>query len=189
MNKKTIGVIILVVLVGVGKYVYDVNINYNFKEISEGKVYKSGVIPPDEIEDYTKKYNIKSIVDLRFPGTKDTINNPEVPEELIAEKEAVERIDGVTYFNVGSHQVPSQETLNSFYEIMDNPDNYPVLIHCYHGAGRAPLFGAVYRIEYEDMTNEEARGKTRLLLKGSSFDDDSPKGEFLKNYKRRNSNK
>jgi hypothetical protein len=50
------------------------------------------------------------------------------------------------------------------------------------------LFGAVYRIEYEEMTNEEARGKTRLLLKGSSFDDDSPKGEFLKSYKKRASN-
>jgi hypothetical protein len=47
------------------------------------------------------------------------------------------------------------------------------------------LFGAVYRIEYEGMPNEEARGKTRLLLKGSSFDDGSPKGEFLKNYKKR----
>ncbi len=81
------------------------------------------------------------------------------------------------------------DELNSFYEIMDNPENYPVLIHCYHGAGRAPLFGAVYRIEYEDMSNEEARDKTRFLLKGSSFDDDSPKGEFLKNYKKRETNK
>jgi hypothetical protein len=43
-------------------------------------------------------------------------------------------------------------------------------------------------MEYEGMSNEEAREKTRLLLKGSSFDDDSPKGEFLKNYKKRASN-
>lgn len=185
MKKKILGILLFVILAGVGKYVYDVNINYNLKEISEGKVYKSGVIPPDEIESYTKKYNIKSIVDLRFPGTKDTINNPEVPEELLAEKEAVENIEGVKYFNVGSQQVPSQETVDSFLEIMDNPDNYPVLIHCYHGAGRAPLFGALYRIEYEDMSNEDARGKTRFLIKGSSFDNGSPKGDFLINYKKR----
>ena len=55
MKKKIIGIILIIVLVGVGKYVYDVNINYNFKEITKGKVYKSGVIPPDEIESYTKK--------------------------------------------------------------------------------------------------------------------------------------
>ena len=185
MIKKVIGVILIIVLVGVGKHVYDVNINYNFKEISEGKVYKSGVIPPDEIESYIKNYNIKSIIDLRLPGTKDTILNPEVPSELLEEKLAVEKLRGVKYYNVASLQVPTQKTLDSFFNIMDNPDNYPVLIHCYHGSGRAPLFGAVYRMEYEDMPNDKARGKTRLLIKGSSFDDDSPKGDFLKNYKKR----
>ena len=185
MKKKELGVVFVVILVLVGKYVYDVNINYNFKEITENKVYKSGVIPPNKIEDYTKKHHIKSIVDLRFPGTTDTINNPEIPEELLAEKEAIENIDGVAYFNVGSHQVPSQETIDSFLEIMDNPDNYPVLIHCYHGAGRAHLFSAIYRMEYEDMSNEDARDKTRFLLTGSSFDEGTPKGEFLKNYTKR----
>jgi hypothetical protein len=38
-----------VLLVFIGKYVYDMNINHNFETITEGKVYKSGVIPPDEI--------------------------------------------------------------------------------------------------------------------------------------------
>ena len=44
-NKKIIGFSLLfVVLVFVGKYVYDMNINHNFETITEGKVYKSGVI-------------------------------------------------------------------------------------------------------------------------------------------------
>jgi hypothetical protein len=51
----------------IGKYVYDMNINHNFETITEGKVYKSGVIPP-EIAGYVRKYHIKSIVDLRMPG-------------------------------------------------------------------------------------------------------------------------
>ena len=53
MKKNLIGVVFAVIIVLVGKYVYDVNINYNFKEITENKVYKSGVIPPNKIEDYT----------------------------------------------------------------------------------------------------------------------------------------
>jgi len=45
--KKKIGLFLLsVIVIGVLKYVYDVHINYNFKEISENKVYKSGVIHP-----------------------------------------------------------------------------------------------------------------------------------------------
>ena len=76
---KIIGFLTLaVVLIFVGDYVYDMHINHNFETITEGKVYKSGVIPPNKIEDYTKKFHIKSIVDLRFPGTTDTINNPEI---------------------------------------------------------------------------------------------------------------
>lgn len=185
-NKKVIGFSILaLVLVFVAKYVYDMNINHNFETITDGKVYKSGVIPPDQIADYVKKYHIKSIVDLRFPGTGDDVNNPEIPAELTAEKEAVAKIKGVNYFNNGSDQVPNQKNLNVFLTIMDNKANYPVLIHCYHGIGRAEMYSAIYRIEYENFTNEEARNGVRTLIKWSSFDDGKPKGEYLKAYKSR----
>ncbi|HSD13859.1 MAG TPA: dual specificity protein phosphatase family protein [Flavobacterium sp.] len=184
--KKKIGLLVLLIIViGVGKYVYDMNINHNFETITEGKVYKSGVIPPDEIEDYVKEYHIKSIVDLRFPGTGDDVNNPEIPAELTAEKEAIAKIPGVNYFNNGSDQVPQQHNLDMFFKIMDNPENYPVLIHCYHGVGRAEMFSALYRIEYEDMDRDEARENTRFLTKWSSFDLGKPKGDYLHSYESR----
>ena len=183
---KIIGILLLVfALLFGGKYVYDMNINHNFETISEGKVYKSGVIPPDELESYVKKYKIKSIVDLRFPGTGDDVNNPENAAELEAEKSAVAKIKGLNYFNDGSDQVPTKENLILFYKIMDNPANYPVLVHCYHGVGRAELYSAVYRIEYENWDNDEARTNTRFLTKWSSFDLGKPKGDFLHNYIRR----
>jgi len=185
-NKKIVIIsIVAIVLFFVGKYVYDMHINHNFETITEGKVYKSGVIPPDEIADYVNKYHIKSIVDLRYPGTADLENNPEIPAELTAEKEAVEKIPGVNYFNNGSDQVPQQQNLDTFFKIMDNPANYPVLIHCYHGVGRAEMYSALYRVEYENFSNEEARQNVRTLIKWSSFDDGTPKGEYLKAYQSR----
>lgn len=185
-NKKIVLALIAVVVLSlVGKYVYDMHINHNFETITEGKVYKSGVIPPDEIADYVSKYHIKSIVDLRFPGTADLVNNPELPSELVAEKEAVEKIPGVNYFNNGSDQVPNQQNLDLFFKIMDNPENYPVLIHCYHGVGRAEMYSALYRIEYENFSNEDARHAVRPIIKWGAFDDGTPKGEFLKAYRSR----
>jgi protein tyrosine/serine phosphatase len=186
LKKKIIIAIVGIVLIGVGKYVYDMNINHNFETITQGKVYKSGVIPPNELADYVKKYNIKSIIDLRFPGTGDEVNNPEVPAELTAEKEAVAKIKGVNYFNNGSDQVPAQKNLDKFFSIMDNQDNYPVLIHCYHGVGRAEMYSAIYRIEYENMDRDQARTSTRLLTKWSSFDLGTPKGDYLHQYQKRN---
>ena len=184
--KKKIGLVIIVfITIGIGKYVYDMHINHNFETITEGKVYKSGVIPPDEIEDYVNEYKIKSIIDLRFPGTGDEVNNPEIPTELTAEKEAIAKIKGVNYFNNGSDQVPEPHNLDTFFKIMDDPKNYPVLIHCYHGVGRAEMYSAIYRIEYENMEKDEARTNTRFLTKWSSFDLGKPKGDFLHNYQRR----
>jgi protein tyrosine/serine phosphatase len=185
-NKKiALFSILAIVLLFVGKYVYDMNINHNFETITEGKVYKSGVIPPDELKDYINKYHIKSVVDLRFPGTGDDVYNPETPAELTAEKKAIAKINGVNYFNNGSDQVPNPKNIDMFLKIMDNSANYPVLIHCYHGTGRAEMYSAIYRIEYEKFTNEEARNRVRTLIKWSSFDDGKPKGDYLKNYKSR----
>ena len=174
---------ILSILVGI--YVYDMNINHNFETITEGKVYKSGVIPPDEIAGYIKKYHIKSIIDLRMPGTNDLILNPEKPSELQAERNAVVKIKGINYFSNPSEQVPNEKNIAVFTKIMDNKVNYPVLIHCYHGTGRAEMYSAIYRIEYENLTNEEARIGVRTFVKWSSFDDGKPKGEYLKAYKSR----
>ena len=185
-DKKIIGFLLLaIILFFGGKQIYDMNINHNFETITEGKVYKSGVIPPDEIESYVAKYHIKSIVDLRFPGNTDLTNNPEIPAELTAEQNAIAKIKGVNYFNNGSEQVPKQENLDRFFKIMDNKDNYPVLIHCYHGIGRGEMYSALYRIEYENFTNEAARQGVRTVVKFSSFDDGTPKGEYLKSYKSR----
>ena len=185
MMKRIIKILFTIVIIGAvigGKQYYDYKVNHNFKVISEGKVYKSGVIPPDKIAYFVKEHNIKSIIDLRFPGTGDDVNNPEIPKELVAEKAAAAKIEGLNYFNIGSDQVPKPHNLEAFFKVMDNPANYPVLIHCFHGVGRAEMYSAIYRIEYENWDRDEARTETRLLTKFSSFDLGKPKGDFLHNY-------
>ena len=189
--KKTLLILLgVIVLAGVGKYVYDVNIDHNFEPVVEGKVYRSGTIPPEDLPGYIKKYNIKSVVDLRRPGTDDQVNNPEQDADLVAEKAAVESVPGTNYFDVGSEQIPDQAVLDKYFAVMDNPDNYPVLVHCYHGEGRAPLFGAIYKIEYEGVPNDQARKEARWFADlGSPFAKDNRKGKFLLNYKTREQKK
>ncbi len=184
--KKKIWIFVAVVAVAAGVWkIYDVYFNYRFMEISEGKVYKSGVIPPEKIADYVQKYNIKSIVDLRGPVTRDKINNPENWTQINAERDAAAKIPGLNYYNIPSEQVPRKDNLDKFYKIMDDKSNYPVLIHCYHGIGRAQVYSAVYRIEYEGFENDQARKKAAFPVIFSSFDHGTPKGEFLKSYVKR----
>lgn len=190
-NKKLIFYpLIAIVVVLAGMYVYQVHFNYRFRTVEEGKVYRSGVILPAELPDYIAKYHIKSVIDLRYPGVGDAKDNPEKLSDVLLEKKAVESVEGVRYFNIKSDQIPSATSLDSFYTVMDNPDNYPVLIHCYHGVGRAGLYSAIYQIEYEGLSNEQARTNTRSFMElrpllFSSFDKGKAKGEFLINYKKR----
>jgi len=72
---------------------------------------------------------------------------------------------------------------------MEIKDNYPVLIHCYHGVCRAEMYSAIYRIEYEGMDKDEARTSTRFFTKFSSFDLGKPKGDYLHNYVKRSDKK
>lgn len=174
-----------VVVILVVKNVYNTHLNYNFKTITNDKVFSSGVIPPEKIKDYVEDNNIKTIIDFRHPEIIDELNPANI-DDITKERNAVSKIDNVNYHNIPSDQVPTQQNLDSLFNILDNEDVYPVLMHCYHGTGRAQIYSAIYRIEYEDFTNEEARKKTRTLLKFSSFDDGKPKGEFLKNYESRN---
>lgn len=162
-------------------YVWWVHFNYRFGEVSENKVYKSGRIPPEEIADFIKRHNIKTVIDLRHPGVQDKLN-PDDKNNIDLEKEAIAKLKNVRHINIPSTQVPTRQTLSEFFKVLDDDTVYPVLMHCYHGTGRAQMYSALYRIEYENYSNEEARATTRTILHGSSFDKGQPKGDFLINY-------
>ena len=187
MIKKILLASALLALIPISEYVYRMHFNYNFETVSDQKVYKSGVIKPEKIKDYVEEYNIKSIIDLR-KGDIVTDLNPANHKDIRMEKEAVSKIEGLNYFHIPSKQVPEKEQLEKFFKVMDNKDNYPVLIHCFHGTGRAKMYSALYRIEYENATNQEARDETRVILYKSSFDSNREKGKFLINYKKRSEN-
>ena len=60
-------------------------------------------------------------------------------------------------------------TIDSFLKLMDDPESYPVLIHCRAGLHRTGVLAALYRQEYECWSREEALRE----LKNNGF------GEFV----------
>lgn len=184
ISKKWLILFLLFVTIATLPYIWHVYFNYRFAVITENKVYPSGVIPPEKIAAYINKYKIKTVIDLRHPELHDSLN-PGKQDGIDLERAAIEKISGVRYVNIPSGQIPTKDTLNGFFKVMDDSESYPVLIHCYHGIGRAIIYSALYRIEYEGFSNEAARAKTRVVLNGSSFDEGKGKGDFLIRYKAR----
>jgi len=191
--KKIFKIFGLFLLGAIAFYVWYVHFNYRFEAITPNKVYKSALIAPDKLEGFLVKNKIKTVIDLLDPGVKDRLN-PAQQAEIDAEDKAVSEINkkqnlNIKHVNIASGQVPNKKTLRKFYEVLDNKENYPVLIHCYHGMGRAVIYSAIYRMEYEGWKNEDARAKTRVVVEGfgyhSSFSDGRSKGDFIMNYKPR----
>jgi protein tyrosine phosphatase (PTP) superfamily phosphohydrolase (DUF442 family) len=184
---KSLAILLLAII---GYYIWYVHFNYRFEEISPNKVYKSALIPPDEIGSFLKNNDIKTVINLLDPRTQDSLN-PATQKEIDAEARAIETFNTkynrtVRHINIPSKQTPSNDKIERFLSVLDDPSAYPVLIHCYHGTGRAELYSAIYRLEYENWSNQDAREQTRVLLSilgyKSSFALGRGKGDFLNNY-------
>lgn len=188
LKKKMLYTLLGLVVIAAGVYVYEVHFHYRLTEVAKDKVYSSSLMPTEKLEKYVEKNKIKTVIDLRVGDVFDPLN-PSTSSEITKEKEAIESLGNVNYVNIPSQQIPSEENLEEFYKVLDNEDAYPVLIHCYHGTGRAVLYSALYKVEYEGISPEEARKTARFPTLLSNFDNGTPKGEWLKNYKERKSKK
>ena len=189
--KKILKLLGLALLIFGAYYVWHVHFNYRFETISEGKVYKSALIKDkDTMETLLVHNKIKTVIDLLDPGVQDRLN-PAKQEQINTEDRYIKEINAknnlnIKHVNIPSGQVPTEKTLKKFFEVLDDKSNYPVLIHCYHGTGRAQMYSALYRIEYENWSNKDARAKTRVIVEGfgyhSSFSDGRSKGDYLMQY-------
>ena len=162
--------LLITMLIAAAGYSYWSVFDYRFFAVTDGKVYRSGAMPIKVLENKVRKHGIRAVIDLRDPCA-----------EVDAEHTAMGQI-GVQHFSLPAKQQPTKATVKSFLQIMKNGEHYPVLIHCKHGEGRAVLFSAIYRIEFENWSNERARRASRLILYKSSFSLDRRKGIFLQNY-------
>jgi protein tyrosine/serine phosphatase len=157
------GLCIAVLIVG-GPVVYATyrqSMMRNFRLVREGVLYRSGQMSLAGLKLAVHDYGIKTVITLRdaaYPGDPP----PDLAEEKYCQVEEINycRISPRTWW-APDGSVPAEEGVKRFRAIMDNPDNYPVLIHCFAGIHRTGAFCAVYRMEYEHWTNEQAIGEMR----------------------------
>jgi protein tyrosine/serine phosphatase len=150
----------------------------NFHVVSPGKLYRSGQLDLDGLKQVKRLYGIKTIVCLRAADT-----------ELSREEEKWARGQGVSYERIpprpwwaADGSVPAAAGLQQFRAVMNNPANYPVLVHCFAGMHRTGAYCAVYRMDYEGWTNREALAEMRLLGY-QTLEEDWDILAYLENYR------
>jgi tyrosine-protein phosphatase SIW14 len=151
----------------------------NFRVVHDGVLYRSGQLDLDGLKRIVHDYGIKTIVSLREGDAAEdqqeaewaarvSINHVRIPPRLWSEG-----TDGV---------VPAEQGLAAFRQVLDNPANHRVLVHCFAGIHRTGAFCAVYRMQYQGWSNREAIAELRALGY-ATLDDDEDVHTFLDRYR------
>ena len=123
-----------------------------------GMVYRSAWLDGDVFREIIDKYQIRTVLNLCEPG--------ELGEERCIDQRAAVRGSGARLIELSLPAAmidASDPAVAGFVEILDNPANYPLLVHCQHGVTRTAKLLAMYDILFRAMTAEESLGRMPLF--------------------------
>lgn len=125
-------------------------------------LYRAGQMTADGFAEAVAEHGIRTIVNLQDEYPDPDIRCRFLSRETIKESDLCQRL-GVSYVYLPPDLIPRRRVpehrpavIERFLELMDNPANYPVLIHCHAGLHRTGVLAAVYRMEYEGWSAAEA---------------------------------
>ena len=123
-----------------------------------GELYRCGQLDTAELERLTHEYNIKTIItfrDARHPG--DPI--PDQHEVDFAAEHGIRhvRIAPKRWSDPNGGPAPIRAQIERFLQVTDEARTEgPILIHCFAGIHRTGAYAAIYRMEYDGWSNDDA---------------------------------
>jgi tyrosine-protein phosphatase SIW14 len=122
---------------------------YHFAAVEPGVLYRSGQLGTRDLERVRASASIQTIVDLCVERRE---SPPALEERAFVEKHGIRYV----HVPVMASQESLEETTRRFLEVVDDPRNRPVLVHCWRGVKRTGVMVAVYKMEYQNVSNEQA---------------------------------
>ncbi len=150
----------------------------NFRVVREGVLYRSGQPTPAGLKRVFHDYGIKTVICLRDGRTS---LDREAEAFCGSEEVTFVRIPPTSWGDTGG-SVPAEAGVKKFKEILNDPRNYPVLVHCFAGIHRTGVFTAIYRMEQEHWSNEKAVAEMRACGYGT-LDEELDISTFLEQYR------
>lgn len=151
----------------------------NFRVVESGVLYRSGQLSVPRLRQIVSQYGIKTIISLR-DGESDRDQAEE--EWTHVRGFRFERIPYRSWAPDATGEVPAEIGIKEFRAVMDDPANYPVLVHCFAGIHRTGAMCAVFRMDYQGWTNAQALAEMRLMGY-TMLDDHQDVRDFLTAYR------
>jgi protein tyrosine/serine phosphatase len=133
----------------------------SFRVVEPGVLYRSGQLSRVGLERVLHDYGIRTVVTLRDPAVSG--KEPDWGEEEFCRQRDLNyvRIPPRPWGRATDGPAPADAGVKAFVEIMADPANHPVLVHCFAGVHRTGACIAVYRMEFDGWSNEQALEELR----------------------------
>jgi len=140
-----------------GSYICYVIDQGNFRVITTGEAYRSAQLDRDKLEYYVRRYNIKSVLNLRG-------QNPY--SDWYREELTVSAANRIKHYDIAlsSTREPTENDVKQLTEIFREAPR-PILIHCQAGADRSGLVAAMWKVIVDQEQKLEA-GKQLSIFYG-----------------------
>lgn len=142
----------------------------NFARINPN-LYR-GAQPTKESFARLKEVGIKTVINLR--------ENHDDKDE--AKGSGLKLVDIPMHASLTGSTAPSEADVKKFFETVLDPANQPVYFHCAHGKDRTGTMAAIWRIEMDGWTAEEAMAEMKAFGYHTIFEDLI---NFVRTYKPR----
>jgi protein tyrosine/serine phosphatase len=125
---------------------------HNFGTVDGGRIYRSAQPSPLLLRYVASSLGVRSIVNLRgkTPGYESAF--------------AARRGLRLFVLNLSSRRPPAREEVARFLEIVTDPANQPVLVHCRNGVDRSGAMIGLYRVERQGWNTERALREMNRFL-------------------------
>ena len=159
-----LGVVLLIALVTGGMYAWRCHIStYHLATVDPGVLYRDGVQSPCQFETAVRKVQPKTVVSLVDENEEADENKP----QFQSEKEYIEK-KGIRLerIPVKLGGWPTKKDVDRFFEIVNDPQAQPVLVHCAQGVRRTGFMAAAYQMK--QLGYDKDRAKESILRFGHS---------------------
>lgn len=130
----------------------------NFHEVIPGEYYRSAQPSAAQIADYAKRYNIKTIVNLRGESTEAGWYQDEI---LAARGLGITHVD----FRMSATHALTPERAQELVQLLKTAQK-PILVHCQAGADRSGLASVLYLNQVALMDEHTAEEQLMPILYG-----------------------
>jgi len=150
-RSRILGLVILAIAIA-GGLTYRHHKRYKHLAIHDpGMVYRSAWLDGEVFREIIEKYQIRTVLNLCEPG--------ELGEQRCIDQREAVRGSGARLVEMpmpAASLDPADPEIEKFVDLLCDPKNYPLLVHCQHGVTRTAKVLTMYDILFRGMTAEKS---------------------------------